>query len=146
MNTDLHKIYSIAGLYAEALSLPIGMYSPTKYGLRALATELRHEFIEAKLRIKVTVITSEYLNFLLYPLSSLKYYLYFHTLNNRIIEYSIYVLLQQNISPGIVFTELFQKFAKANPKAVENWPILKSQDIAEAAMYALGTPDGVEVI
>lgn len=98
------NINSIAGLYAEALSLPIGMYSPTKYGLRALATELRHEFIEAKLRIKVT-----------------------------------------NISPGIVFTELFQKFAKANPKAVENWPMLKSQDIAEAAMYALGTPDGVEV-
>jgi hypothetical protein len=31
------------------------MYGPSKYGLRALGTELRHEIIAAKLNIKITV-------------------------------------------------------------------------------------------
>jgi hypothetical protein len=31
------------------------MYGPSKYGLRALGTELRHEIIAAKLDIKITV-------------------------------------------------------------------------------------------
>jgi hypothetical protein len=35
--------------------MPLGMYGPSKYGLRALGTELRHEIIAAKLNIKITV-------------------------------------------------------------------------------------------
>ncbi|KZC10582.1 Dehydrogenase/reductase SDR family member 11 [Dufourea novaeangliae] len=47
----------IAGRYAEAIQMPFGMYGPSKYGLSALAAELRHEIILAKLNIRVTNIS-----------------------------------------------------------------------------------------
>ncbi|XP_076249711.1 farnesol dehydrogenase-like [Calliopsis andreniformis] len=99
------NINSIAGLYAEAITMPISMYSPSKYGLRALGTELRHEFIKTKLKIKVT-----------------------------------------NISPGVVNTEMIQEFVNDDPNISSNWPMLKDQDIADAAIYALGTPEGAEIL
>ncbi|XP_015432613.1 PREDICTED: farnesol dehydrogenase-like [Dufourea novaeangliae] len=51
------NINSIAGRYAEAIQMPFGMYGPSKYGLSALAAELRHEIILAKLNIRVTNIS-----------------------------------------------------------------------------------------
>jgi hypothetical protein len=48
-------IYSVVGLYLEAINIQLGMYGPSKYGLRALGLELRHEVIAAKLNIKITV-------------------------------------------------------------------------------------------
>ncbi|XP_076376946.1 farnesol dehydrogenase-like [Megalopta genalis] len=51
------NINSIAGHYAEAIQIPLGMYGPSKYGLTALTAELRHEIIIAKLNIRVTSIS-----------------------------------------------------------------------------------------
>ncbi|XP_050575915.1 farnesol dehydrogenase-like [Bombus affinis] len=45
------------GLYLEAMNIPMGMYGPSKYGLRALGIELRHEVAMAKLKIKITTIS-----------------------------------------------------------------------------------------
>ncbi|CAL7944501.1 unnamed protein product [Xylocopa violacea] len=100
------NINSIAGSYAESLIIPLGMYSASKYGLRALGTELRHEIIASDLDIKIT-----------------------------------------NISPGAVYTEMVQTFLKIN---AENeirrlMNLLEDKDIAEATIYALGTPESVEI-
>lgn len=96
------NINSIAGLYAESLHIPLGMYCPSKYGLRALGTELRHEIILSKLKIKIT-----------------------------------------NISPGAVLTDMLKGIA--NKEIPSDLPILKDHDIADAVMYALGTPSTVEI-
>ena len=97
------NINSIAGLYAEAIQIPLGMYGPTKYGLRALGTELRHEMIQAKLPIKIT-----------------------------------------NISPGAVLTDMLLDFIK-NQDESKKRNILQDKDIADAVIYALGTPEHVEI-
>ncbi|XP_033299784.1 farnesol dehydrogenase-like [Bombus bifarius] len=94
------NISSIAGLHLEAIAVPIGMYGPSKYGLRALGIELRHEIIAAKLNVKIT-----------------------------------------NISPGAVMTDMI----KSVQDVVSNNFILKAEDIAEAVIYALGTPETVEI-
>lgn len=96
----MKHIYSIAGLHLEGIAIPIGMYGPSKYGLRALGIELRHEIIAAKLNVKIT-----------------------------------------NISPGAVMTDM----AKSVQDVVSNNFILKAEDIAEAVIYALGTPETVEI-
>ncbi|XP_068987109.1 farnesol dehydrogenase-like [Bombus flavifrons] len=93
------NISSISGLHLEAIAVPIGMYGPSKYGLRALGIELRHEIAQAKLNIKVT-----------------------------------------NISPGPVMTDMMKGFENI----VSN-SILKVGDIPEAVIYALGTPETVEI-
>ncbi|XP_071878284.1 farnesol dehydrogenase-like [Bombus fervidus] len=94
------NISSIAGLHLEAIAVPIGMYGPSKYGLRALGIELRHEINAAKLNVKIT-----------------------------------------NISPGAVMTDMI----KGVQDAVSNNFILKVGDIAEAVIFALGTPETVEI-
>ncbi|CAK9805443.1 Farnesol dehydrogenase [Anthophora plagiata] len=96
------NINSIGGLYAESLHIPLGMYCPSKYGLRALGTELRHEIILRKLKIKIT-----------------------------------------NISPGAVLTDMLKGVARSEIPA--DVPMLKDHDIADAVMYALGTPTTVEI-
>lgn len=50
-----NETYSIAGHFAESLYAPLGMYAASKYALTALGSELRHEFIADKLKIKITV-------------------------------------------------------------------------------------------
>lgn len=50
-----YATYSMAGHFAETIHTPIGMYAASKYALNALSMEIRHELIEAKLSIKVTV-------------------------------------------------------------------------------------------
>ena len=57
----MKHIHSIAGLHLEAIAIPIGMYGSSKYGLRALGIELRHEINAAKLNVKITV-TARYLH------------------------------------------------------------------------------------
>ncbi|XP_068987464.1 farnesol dehydrogenase-like [Bombus flavifrons] len=54
------NISGTPGLYLEAVSVPMGMYGPSKYGLKALGIELRHEIAQAKLNIKVTTISPGY--------------------------------------------------------------------------------------
>ncbi|XP_076664778.1 farnesol dehydrogenase-like [Andrena cerasifolii] len=97
------NINSVAGLYAEALQVPIGLYSASKYGLRALGTELRHEMIQAKLPIKIT-----------------------------------------NISPGAVLTEMLSGFIE-NEDQLKKLNPLQDKDLADAVVYALGTPERVQV-
>ncbi|CAL7944502.1 unnamed protein product [Xylocopa violacea] len=100
------NINSIAGLYAESLLMPLGMYPASKYGLRALSTELRHEIVLSNLDIKIT-----------------------------------------SISPGAVYTEMIQSFFK-DKSGEEIRQLVKSledKDIAEAMIYALGTPESVEI-
>ncbi|XP_050496263.1 farnesol dehydrogenase-like isoform X14 [Bombus huntii] len=94
------NISSIAGLHLEGIAIPIGMYGPSKYGLRALGIQLRHEIIAAKLNVKIT-----------------------------------------NISPGAVMTDMVRSVRDV----VSNNFILKVGDIAEAVIYALGTPETVEI-
>ncbi|XP_033299785.1 farnesol dehydrogenase-like [Bombus bifarius] len=94
------NISSIAGLHLEGIAIPIGMYGPSKYGLRALGIELRHEIIAAKLNVKIT-----------------------------------------NISPGAVMTDMIKSVRDVE----SNNFILKVEDIAEAVIYALGTPETVEI-
>ncbi|XP_033299864.1 farnesol dehydrogenase-like [Bombus bifarius] len=50
------NISGTPGLYLEAESVPMGMYGPSKCGLRALGVELRREIAQSKLNIKVTTI------------------------------------------------------------------------------------------
>ncbi|XP_017760260.1 PREDICTED: farnesol dehydrogenase-like [Eufriesea mexicana] len=96
------NINSIAGQFAESISVPLGMYCPSKYGLRALSTELRHEITTAKLNIKVT-----------------------------------------NISPGAVDTNMVRNLMpNIDSMSV---PMLQDIDVANAVVYTLGTPEGVEV-
>ena len=54
------NISDIAGLYLEAISIPMGMYGPSKYALQALGIELRHEISAAALDIKITTISPGY--------------------------------------------------------------------------------------
>ncbi|XP_043583442.1 farnesol dehydrogenase-like isoform X2 [Bombus pyrosoma] len=49
------NISGTPGLYFEAENIPMGMYGPTKYGLRVLGTVLRHEIAISKLNVKVTI-------------------------------------------------------------------------------------------
>ncbi|XP_054004166.1 farnesol dehydrogenase-like [Hylaeus anthracinus] len=51
------NINSIVGHFAESVFQPMGMYPASKYALRALSTELRHEFINSKLKIRVTSVS-----------------------------------------------------------------------------------------
>ena len=97
------NINSLSGLYAEAVEIPLGLYSASKYGLRALGTELRHEMMQAKLPIKIT-----------------------------------------NISPGAVLTEMLSRFIKTEDDVKILNPLL-DQDLADAVVYALGTPERVEI-
>ncbi|XP_017760233.1 PREDICTED: uncharacterized protein LOC108550850 [Eufriesea mexicana] len=96
------NINSIAGLFAETLPISLGMYCPSKYGLRALGTELRHEIIMAKLNIKIT-----------------------------------------NISPGPVDTDMIRNaLPNVDTKSAR---MLQDIDVANAVVYTLGTPEGVEI-
>ena len=97
------NINSVAGLYAEAIEVPFGLYSASKYGLRALGTELRHEMKQAKLPIKIT-----------------------------------------NISPGAVLTEMLSGFIQ-NEDHLKKLNPLQDKDLADAVVYALGTPERVEI-
>ncbi|CAL7944503.1 unnamed protein product [Xylocopa violacea] len=97
------NINSIAGSYAESIFMPLGMYSASKYGLRALGTELRHEIVMSQLNIKIT-----------------------------------------NISPGVVDTQMIQALFKERDRP-QQLKSLEDKDIAEAAIYALGTPESVEI-
>nr|XP_003705303.1 PREDICTED: dehydrogenase/reductase SDR family member 11-like [Megachile rotundata] len=94
------NINSIAGHFAESIHLPLGMYCPSKYGLTALGSELRHELIAGELKIKVT-----------------------------------------SISPGAVKTDMITGVLPPNIKI----PILEAEDIAAAVVYALETPERVEI-
>ncbi|XP_050575862.1 farnesol dehydrogenase-like isoform X2 [Bombus affinis] len=96
------NISSIAGLHLESIAIPLGMYGPSKYGLRALGIELRHEINAAKLNIKIT-----------------------------------------NISPGAVITDMIRSIR--NALHITDDYALKDADIAEAVIYALGTPETVEI-
>ncbi|CAL7944500.1 unnamed protein product [Xylocopa violacea] len=100
------NINSVAGTYAEAILTPVGMYSASKYGLRALGTELRHEIVLSNLNIKIT-----------------------------------------NISPGTVYTDMIKSFFKdkSEKEIRELVCVLEDKDIAEAIIYALGTPESVEI-
>ncbi|XP_015433467.1 PREDICTED: farnesol dehydrogenase-like [Dufourea novaeangliae] len=51
------NINSMAGHYAEAIQLSLGIYGASKYGLTALTVELRNEILQAKLRIRITNIS-----------------------------------------------------------------------------------------
>ncbi|XP_060831201.1 farnesol dehydrogenase-like [Bombus pascuorum] len=51
------NISGTPGLYLQAVTVPIGMYGPSKYGLKALGIELRHEIALAELNIKLTTIS-----------------------------------------------------------------------------------------
>ncbi|XP_076664773.1 farnesol dehydrogenase-like [Andrena cerasifolii] len=97
------NINSIVGLYAEAVMIPLGLYTASKYGLRALGTELRHEMMQAKLPIKIT-----------------------------------------NISPGAVLTPMLSCLIKTEHDLSRLNP-LQDKDLADAVVYALGTPERVEI-
>lgn len=94
------NINSIAGHFAESIHLPLGMYCPSKYGLTALGSELRHEIIAGNLKVKVT-----------------------------------------SVSPGAVRTEMVSGTLPPNVKI----PFLEAEDIAAAVVYALETPEHVEI-
>lgn len=48
----------------------------------------------------------------------------------------------QSISPGVVETEIFQP---EHVELIKQMPHLKSEDIADAVVYVLGTPAHVQV-
>ncbi|XP_068987467.1 farnesol dehydrogenase-like [Bombus flavifrons] len=96
------NISDIAALYPEALCIPMGMYGPSKCGLKALGIELRHEVSMARLKIKITT-----------------------------------------ISPGFVRTDMLKRIY--NFLNVSQDVLLKDLNIAEAVIYALGTPKSVEI-
>ncbi|XP_076181757.1 farnesol dehydrogenase [Ptiloglossa arizonensis] len=98
------NINSIAGHFAESLYAPLGMYAASKYALTALGSELRHEFIADKLKIKIT-----------------------------------------SISPGAVLTDMFAGVSTVTEETASTATVLRDKDIANAVIYTLGTPEGVEV-
>ncbi|XP_033180065.1 farnesol dehydrogenase isoform X3 [Bombus impatiens] len=96
------NISGITGLYCEAVSVPMGIYGPSKLGLKGLGIELRHEISQYKLKIKVTT-----------------------------------------INPGFVRTDMTKQlnsFMNVSPEV-----LLNDRDIADAVIYALGTPKSVEI-
>ncbi|CAL7944504.1 unnamed protein product [Xylocopa violacea] len=100
------NINSVSGTYGESVITPVCMYSASKYGLRALGTELRHEIVLSNLDIKIT-----------------------------------------NISPGPVDTGMVPIFFEGvdEEQLRQTVKFLQPKDIAEAAIYALGTPESVEI-
>lgn len=53
-------------------------------------------------------------------------------------------MFRQNISPGAVLTDMLKNIVKSKA-IVDKIPTLKEKDISDAVMYALGTPQSVEV-
>ncbi|XP_050459046.1 farnesol dehydrogenase-like [Cataglyphis hispanica] len=51
------NINSVAGHYAEMITMPISLYSASKYAVTAMSTSLRHEITKAKHDVKVTSIS-----------------------------------------------------------------------------------------
>ncbi|XP_076249709.1 farnesol dehydrogenase-like [Calliopsis andreniformis] len=98
------NINSVAGHFAEAIHKPFGMYTASKYGLRALTTEIRHEIILAKLNIKVS-----------------------------------------SISPGPVLTDMLMNLVEVSKEVLEKLPMLRDQNIADAVITTLKTPENVEI-
>ncbi|XP_015433448.1 PREDICTED: dehydrogenase/reductase SDR family member 11-like [Dufourea novaeangliae] len=49
-----------------------------------------------------------------------------------------------SISPGAVMTDMLRGIAKLD-SLLDKIPTLSAEDVADAVMYALGTPQGVEV-
>lgn len=47
--------FSVAGHYAEAITIPISLYSASKYAVRAIGAGLKHEMNASKSPIKITV-------------------------------------------------------------------------------------------
>ncbi|KAF5298525.1 hypothetical protein FQA39_LY11777 [Lamprigera yunnana] len=50
------------------------------------------------------------------------------------------------ISPGIVETDLFRELPEDEVSSVSHYPMLKSEDIANAVRYILSTPPNIQVL
>lgn len=54
--------------------------------------------------------------------------------------------LSQSISPGLTVSEMTVVGKSEDElKFFENWPIIKGEDVADAVVYALSTPENVQV-
>lgn len=63
-------VRSIAGHYADLITMPISVYAASKYAVTGMTASLRNEIINAKLDIKITVRGLSLLKFV-YPNSIL---------------------------------------------------------------------------
>ena len=121
-------INSIAGHsvmnFAAAKFPSPNIYNSTKYGVTAMTEVLRQEFQSFGTKIKITVSDSNKLFAI-------------RTKYDRFENF-------QSVSPGVVETEIF---LPEHLELIKNaqLPMLKSEDISQAVLYAIGTPPHVQV-
>lgn len=129
MNGHIININSIAGHkvpFVPELMATINIYPASKHAVTALTETLRLELQTENTKIKVTVCINLFSNKKSARFSSL------------------ITLFPQSISPGAVKTEIFL------PEQVEalkqhSIPMLESEDVSQAVLYAIATPAHVQV-
>ena len=122
INGHIIHMNSIAGHQVLNFEVP-SVYSASKFAVTALTETLRQELNQQGLKIKVTV------SFLIGLILS-------------------WICRLKSVSPGLVESEMTNLHPNLTPemKAVyEKMPILKSEDIADGVVYALSTPEHVQV-
>ncbi len=98
------------------------VYPASKFGVTAITETLRQEFSYHGLKTKVTVSRK---------------------IRRIIFELTIDAIYFQSVSPALVTTEMTTK--NGAEKLFKNTPALKPEDISQAILYALGTPEHVQV-
>lgn len=100
------------------------MYAPSKHAITALTEVLRQEFLAQGTKTKITVSS---------------------TVDPHVAKRSILIdstLRLQSISPGFVDTEIVNKDALPE---LSSFPMLRSEDIADAISYCIQTPPTVQI-
>lgn len=138
------NINSMAGHKVIKFDPPnYNVYSPTKYAVSALTEVLGQEFAHLKAKIKISVRLSVcVVVFLLLqeeiPLRKCMCVLY---------KPGFFIYLQ-SVSPGLVGdTNIFEVagFSKEKRDMIPLIPNIRSEDVADAVVYVLGTPPNVQV-
>nr|CAD7198835.1 unnamed protein product [Timema douglasi] len=129
------NINSITGHYIPNI-LNIHLYSATKHAVTVLTEGLRRELVALNSHIRVTSHGEFYKRLT-------------ESLCRELVALNSHIRVT-SISPGMVDTHIFES-DPVNGKAkkenlFKNHPFLKPKDIADAVLYALGTPPNVQVI
>lgn len=139
------KILSVLGHRIPDVPIPLfGVYPASKYALTAMVQTIRQELQFHNANIKVTVrIEKSGISQLSIFFTTCRTYMHWRKPHKTILLSSVSVFAcTQSISPGMVDTEFLNAF---NSVAYSSLPKLQTNDVTAALLYALGTPEYVQV-